>query len=145
MSFNLERFVDAQASVYAEVEAELKAGRKRTHWMWYIFPQIRGLGSSSMARQYAISGLAEAVAYLEHPLLGPRLCQCTELVNEIVAREPGTEIEQVLGYPDDLKFRSSMTLFARAAEELSDHPLLFAEALTLYFDGVPDAATLELL
>ena len=141
MSFDLTRFVEAQGDVYAQVVAELAAGRKRTHWMWFVFPQIEGLGSSEMARRYALASLAEARAYLAHPVLGQRLRECTELVNAIKNRE----ITQILGYPDDLKFRSSMTLFAQAADRYNEAHDCFAEALTLFFDGSPDAATLERL
>jgi uncharacterized protein (DUF1810 family) len=109
--FNLQRFVHAQSGVIDQVSSELRAGRKRTHWMWYIFPQIAGLGSSLMAQQFAISSLAESAAYLDHPVLGPRLRACTELVCAL----EGRSIEEIFGYPDHLKFHSSMTLFPRAA------------------------------
>jgi len=135
--YKLERFVDAQRSVFGQVERELRAGRKVSHWMWFIFPQISGLGRSEMARQFAISSLEEARAYLAHPLLGPRLRECTRLVNAL----EGCSVEAIFGYPDDLKFRSSMTLFAEAAVENE----VFAQALEKYFDGEPDPATLELL
>lgn len=138
---DLERFVEAQNSVYEQVLAELGAGRKRSHWIWFIFPQIHGLGSSATAVQYAIVSLEEAIAYLEHPVLGPRLEECTGLVNAV----QGKEISQILGYPDDLKFRSSMTLFAQAAAHAGSAESVFAEALSLFFDGSPDAATLERL
>ena len=142
MDFDLQRFVVAQAPVYEQVVAELTAGRKRTHWMWFIFPQIEGLGSSMMAQRFAIASLDEARAYLAHALLGPRLFACTALVNAAA----GKEIVQILGYPDDLKFRSSMTLFAQAERESGNvEPTVFDEALSLFFDGVPDHATLELL
>jgi uncharacterized protein (DUF1810 family) len=131
--FNLQRFVDAQAGVIGHVTAELRAGRKRSHWMWFVFPQLRDLGSSPMAVRYGIASLAEARAFLAHPVLGPRLRQCTELVLAV----PSTPIGEILGAPDDVKFRSSMTLFARAA---TDEPL-FADALAKYFGSVPDAAT----
>jgi uncharacterized protein (DUF1810 family) len=135
--FNLQRFVDAQNPVYAEVLSELRNGRKRSHWMWFIFPQISGLGSSPLARKFAISSMPEAAAYLDHPVLGPRLSECTRLVNLV----EGRPIEQIFGYPDDLKFRSSMTLFARAA---SDNRI-FTDALQKYFDGKFDDATLARL
>lgn len=135
--FDLERFVKAQDSVYAQVLAELRAGRKRSHWMWFIFPQIRGLGASPMAEKFAISGREEAVAYLAHPLLGGRLHQCTKLV--IAA--PQRSIETILGHPDDLKFRSSMTLFAKTAADNAD----FVAALDKYYGGVLDPLTLERL
>jgi uncharacterized protein (DUF1810 family) len=111
--YSLKRFVDAQAPVYEQVVAELRAGRKRSHWMWFIFPQFAGLGHSEMARRYAISSLDEAKAYLGHPVLGPRLRQCAALVNQV----DGRSIEEIFGYPDNLKFQSSMTLFSRAADE----------------------------
>ena len=141
MIYHLERFVEAQAPVYEQVRAELAAGRKRTHWMWFIFPQIQGLGSSPMAERYAIHSLEEARAYLAHPVLGARLRQCAALVNAVQDRE----ITQILGYPDDLKFRSSMTLFQQAANPANEDDDVFAEALSLFFDGVPDAATLDRL
>jgi uncharacterized protein (DUF1810 family) len=134
---NLQRFVDAQASVFSQVLAELRAGRKRSHWMWFIFPQIAGLGSSDMAQHFAISGRAEAEAYLAHPTLGPRLRQCTALVNQ----GPNRTISDIFGYPDDLKFRSSITLFATVAPA---EPA-FAAALLKYFAGKPDPATLARL
>ena len=132
--YNLQRFVDAQNPVYDRVCSELREGRKRSHWMWFVFPQIEGLGSSPLARQFAISSLAEAGAYLAHPILGPRLAECTRLVNRI----EGRSVEQIFGYPDDLKFRSSMTLFARAAPD----DQVFVAALQKYFRGEPDPATL---
>jgi uncharacterized protein (DUF1810 family) len=135
--YDLQRFVDAQNPVYDEVCAELRDGRKRSHWMWFIFPQIRGLGSSPLARKFALSSLAEAAAYLGHPSLGQRLAQCTRLVNLIEERR----IEQIFGYPDDLKFRSSMTLFAHAT---SDNQA-FIDALQKYFEGEFDPATLARL
>lgn len=134
---NLQRFVDAQASVFAQVLAELRAGRKRSHWMWFIFPQIAGLGSSDMAQHFAIFGRAEAEAYLAHPTLGPRLRDCTALVNQI----PNRTVSDIFAYPDDLKFRSSITLFGSVApgEEV------FRAALLKYFAGQPDPATLARL
>jgi len=134
---NLQRFVEAQAPVIDRVRAELSEGRKRSHWMWFIFPQIAGLGSSPMARRYAISSLAEARAYLAHPVLGTRLEDCARLVLAV----EGSTASDILGWPDDMKFRSSMTLFAEAAP---DNPV-FAEALDKYFDGEPDAQTLNRL
>ncbi len=133
--YDLRRFVDAQAPVYERVVEELTRGRKESHWMWFIFPQIAGLGYSFMAQKYAIGSLEEARAYLAHPVLGARLRECTALVIRI----EGKAIGDILGYPDDLKFRSSMTLFARAAAP--DEPE-FAEALAKYFAGEADAATL---
>jgi len=130
-------FVRAQDAVYADVVRELTAGRKQTHWMWFIFPQLAGLGSSQMARKYAIASLAEARSYLEHEVLGSRLRECTRLV----LAAPHGDISAILGYPDDLKFRSSMTLFAAAAPE---EPL-FQQALDKFFNGEPDRLTLKLL
>ena len=135
--FNLQRFVDAQSGVIDQVCSELRAGRKRSHWMWYIFPQITGLGSSTTAQKFAISSLAEAAAYLDHPVLGPRLRTCTELVNAI----EGRSIEEIFGYPDHLKFHSSITLFARAAP----HEPIFEAALQKYFGGRLDQLTLKRL
>jgi len=135
--YGLQRFVDAQAPVYAQVLAELRAGRKRTHWMWFIFPQISGLGASAMAIRYAISGRDEASAYLRHPLLGLRLHECTRLVTGA----PGTSIERILPSPDDLKFRSSMTLFAKATADNKD----FVAAIEKYYGGVFDPLTVAKL
>ncbi len=132
--FRLERFVEAQNPIYRQVCAELRQGQKRSHWMWFIFPQIRGLGSSPMALEYAISGREEAAAYLAHSTLGPRLAECTGLVNQVEGRSLG----QIFGYPDDLKFRSSMTLFAEVAPDRR----IFREALDKYCGGQSDAATL---
>jgi uncharacterized protein (DUF1810 family) len=138
---HLQRFVGAQARVFPQVLAELREGRKRSHWMWFIFPQIAGLGSSSTAQHYAISGRAEALAYLAHPILGPRLRQCTDLVNQISGRIPNRTIDEIFGYPDDLKFRSSMTLFAAVAPSEA----VFRTALERYFAAEPDPATVQLL
>ncbi len=135
--FHLQRFLDAQEGVYASVVEELRAGRKRGHWIWFVFPQIRGLGFSAMSARYAISSLEEAAAYLAHPVLGPRLRECTGLVNAVERRTIG----EIFGYPDDLKFRSSMTLFARAAEDNR----VFLDALAKYFGGEQDVATLDRL
>jgi uncharacterized protein (DUF1810 family) len=135
--FELERFVAAQEPVIDRVCGELRAGRKRSHWMWFVFPQIRGLGSSPMAQHYAISSLAEAKAYLDHPVLGPRLRECTGLVIAI----EGRSIDAIFGHPDDLKFRSSMTLFARAAPD----DTIFAEAIAKYFPAGLDPQTLDRL
>ncbi|WP_175941615.1 DUF1810 domain-containing protein [Caballeronia sp. BCC1704] len=132
--FNLQRFVSAQESIIDEARAELSAGRKRTHWMWFVFPQIAGLGHSPMAQRYAIQSLAEAQAYLAHPVLGARLVELTRIVNGV----EGRSVEDIFGYPDHMKFHSSMTLFARAAP---DEPL-FDETLRRHFDGQPDEATL---
>ena len=135
--FRLARFVDAQRPVYADVLAELRAGGKRTHWMWFIFPQLAGLGRSEMARRFAISSLDEARAYLGHPILGPRLRECVTLVAAI----DGRSILDVFGEPDDRKLRSSMTLFARAAPE---EPV-FSECLRRHFGGERDPETLARL
>ncbi len=135
--YDLDRFVAAQAPVYARVCDELRAGRKASHWMWFIFPQIAGLGSSPTARFFAIGSLAEAAAYLRHPILGPRLVECTKLVNRI----DGRSALQIFGSPDDLKFHSSMTLFKEAASDNA----VFRQALDRYFAGEPDRRTLERL
>ncbi|HUJ22051.1 MAG TPA: DUF1810 domain-containing protein [Bryobacteraceae bacterium] len=135
--YNLRRFVDAQDPVYERVRQELRGGRKSSHWMWFIFPQLRGLGQSQMAHTFGISSREEAQAYLEHPVLGSRIRECTRLVNLV----EGRSIEQIFGYPDDLKFRSSMTLFASVQAE----DPVFQDALKKYFGGEPDARTLELL
>ena len=136
-SFHLQRFLDAQARTYATALGELRLGRKRTHWMWFIFPQVAGLGLSSTAQFYAIGSLDEARAYLAHPVLGPRLRDCTATVNAL----EGRSANEIFGFPDDLKFRSSMTLFRAAAP---DEPA-FGAALARYFEGEPDPRTLEIL
>ena len=136
-AIDLERFVAAQDPVYAQVLAELRAGRKRTHWMWFVFPQVSGLGSSQMAQRYAIGSLDEARAYLAHPVLGSRLVDCVRLVLEV----EGRDAHAIFGAPDDLKFRSSLTLFARAAPDEA----LFRAALGKYYGGAEDAATLTKL
>jgi uncharacterized protein (DUF1810 family) len=135
--YGLGRFVEAQEPVLASVLSELRSGRKRSHWVWFIFPQIRGLGRSSTAEYYAIGSLAEAKAYMKHSVLGPRLVECCRLVNLI----EGRTADEIFGYPDDLKFRSSLTLFARAAPE----ERVFAEALAKYFGDEPDPLTLARL
>jgi uncharacterized protein (DUF1810 family) len=135
--FNLDRFVQAQEPVLAQVRRELGEARKRTHWMWFVFPQLSGLGHSAIARHYAIASLDEAQAYLDHPLLGPRLVECSALVNKVEGRSAA----EIFGSPDDLKFRSSMTLFATARPEMP----AFREALDKYFGGVPDRLTMEKL
>jgi uncharacterized protein (DUF1810 family) len=135
--FDLQRFVDAQSSCFESVCRELRNGRKRSHWMWFIFPQIRGLGSSPMAERYAISGRPEAEAFLNHSILGPRLRYCTELVMQV----EGCTIKEIFGSPDDLKFRSSMTLFANAPAENQ----IFQDALRKYFAGLPDPLTIKRL
>jgi uncharacterized protein (DUF1810 family) len=133
----LQRFVDAQLPVYEQAWEELRRGRKVSHWMWFIFPQLAGLGTSEMAQKYAIASRAEAQAYLEHSTLGPRLRDCTRLVNQIDARP----LLQIFGTPDDLKFCSSMTLFAQVALDKQ----VFVAALEKYCGGQLDARTLQLL
>jgi uncharacterized protein (DUF1810 family) len=135
--YNLERFLKAQEPVIAQVTRELRAGRKQTHWMWFIFPQLAGLGHSLMAQRYAITSLAEAQAYLDHPLLGRRLIELTECVNHITGRT----IHEIFGSPDDMKFHSSMTLFAAARATVP----AFRKALEKYFDGHPDHLTTDQL
>ncbi|MCR5874492.1 DUF1810 domain-containing protein [Phenylobacterium sp. J426] len=134
--FDLQRFVDAQTDVHDRALAELRGGAKRTHWMWFVFPQIAGLGLSPMAQAYAISGLAEAKAYLAHPVLGPRLIACTAAVNGV----EGRTAREIFGHPDDAKFRSCMTLFAHASEEP-----VFRQALDTYFGGAEDPLTVARL
>jgi len=135
--YDLQRFVDAQAAVYSRVLAELRAGRKQSHWMWFVFPQVKGLGHSTMAQRYAIASRAEAPAYLRHGVLGPRLRECTALVNAV----QGRSITDILGRPDDLKFRSSMTLFAHATDDNRE----FVDAIRIHFDGTFDPATMAWL
>ncbi|WP_437620611.1 DUF1810 domain-containing protein [Sorangium sp. So ce1151] len=135
--YDLQRFLDAQAPVYDRVLAELRRGEKTSHWMWFIFPQLQGLGYSAMARRYGIASKAEAEAYLRHPTLGPRLIECTRLVNHV----EGRSLYDIFGSPDDLKFCSSMTLFARAAPDEG----AFLTALEKYCDAEPDPRTLALL
>ncbi|POG55099.1 DUF1810 domain-containing protein [Haloferax marisrubri] len=134
---DLQRFVEAQESVITQVKRELRAGRKQSHWMWFVFPQVEGLGSSQMSQRYAIASLDEAEAYLGHPVLSPRLLECTTLVNDIDCRSAN----DVFGSPDDRKFRSSMTLF----ETVADDPEPFKTALMQYYDGQRDPKTIELL
>ena len=136
-AFNLHRFVDAQSSCYDQVCRELRAGHKRSHWIWFIFPQMRGLGHSDMAHYFGISSPREAKAYLAHPVLGERLCECTGLVIEV----EGRTVDQIFGYPDNLKFHSSMSLFASVAP---DEPV-FQKALLKYFGGELDPNTVALL
>jgi len=136
-SYNLERFLAAQAPVISRVLSELQDGTKMGHWMWFIFPQIRGLGRSPVSMEYAISGRGEAQAYLQHAILGPRLKTCTQLVLLV----DGRSAYEIFGSPDDMKFRSCMTLFAH----ISDDDDSFAKALQKYFGGVPDRLTLERL
>jgi uncharacterized protein (DUF1810 family) len=135
--YNLQRFVDAQSPVFQHVIAELREGRKTGHWMWFIFPQVRGLGHSSTAQMFGISSLEEARAYLEHSILGSRLRECTRLVNLL----EGRSAHQIFGYPDELKFRSSITLFAKAASDNA----IFVEALEKYYNGELDDVTLAKL
>ncbi|MFG1426491.1 DUF1810 domain-containing protein [Roseixanthobacter glucoisosaccharinicivorans] len=141
--FSLDRFVEAQAGVIEQALAELRAGRKRSHWMWFVFPQMRGLGHSPTAEFYGIASLAEAQAYLAHPVLGARLIACTQAV----AAHQGRSISAIFGTPDDLKFRSCMTLFAKAAGagEAEAGDSVFSAALERHFGGQPDAGTLALL
>ena len=136
-AFDLERFVTAQAPVFDKALAELKAGRKRSHWMWFIFPQLRRLGHSPTAQFYGIGAIGEAQAYYAHKLLGPRLIQCTQTVVDSQA----LSLHAIFGSPDDLKFRSSMTLFEAAAPEQP----VFGQALHRWCDGERDSRTLELL
>lgn len=135
--YHLQRFVDAQQPVYDTVCAELRSGRKRSHWIWFIFPQIEGLGHSETARRFSISSLDEAKSYLAHPVLGPRLRECSRLVADI----DGRGVDEIFGYPDDMKFRSSMTLFAQATKDND----VFVACLKKYFGSEPDEATLARL
>jgi uncharacterized protein (DUF1810 family) len=134
--FDLDRFVAAQASLYSTVTDELRRGRKRTHWIWFIFPQVVGLGHSSMAQHYSIRSRAEAAAYLAHGLLGGRLLECTELV----LGNAGKSAHDIFGSPDDLKFRSSMTLFAAVSARA-----IFQRAIDRFYNGIPDEATLAIM
>ncbi len=136
-AYNLHRFLDAQERAYDTVLNELRAGRKASHWIWFIFPQIAGLGHSAMAQQFAIGSLDEAKAYLQHPVLGPRLRACTQLVLDV----NGRSAEEIFSYSDHLKFRSCMTLFLTAATDNT----IFNNALLKYFDGKPDQSTLDIL
>jgi len=135
--YDLQRFLDAQQPVFDAVRAELRDGRKRSHWMWFIFPQIAGPGHSELARRYALSSLEEARAYLAHSVLGSRLRECSLLVADV----QGSSAEEIFGYPDDMKFRSSMTLFAQAASDNA----VFNDCLRKYFGGEPDPLTLARL
>lgn len=145
--YNLERFVEAQERVADDVTRELEAGRKRTHWMWFVFPQVEGLGSSATAQRYAIGSLDEAIAYLNHPVLGPRLEKWTQLVVET----EGRSADEIFGYPDYLKFRSSMTLFDLAEKESAEEETddgsdgVFRRALEKYYAGRADDKTLRIL
>ena len=133
--FNLTRFIEAQDGVYSDVLHELKRGRKTGHWIWYIFPQVSGLGHSEESERYSISCINEARAYVDHPILGARLLECIELVMNV----EGKSERQILGYPDDLKFRSCITLFSIVDEANS----IYRCALDKYFDGEPDPKTLK--
>jgi len=135
--FNLQRFVDAQASVYQEVRRELRAGRKESHWMWFIFPQIAGLGTSPTSVRFAIASLDEARAYLAHPVLGPRLRECAKLAVDV----EGRTAREIFGPVDEMKFRSSVTLFAQAAPDED----VFQRCIDKYFAGSHDPATLARL
>ena len=135
--YALDRFVEAQDFVYDQVCSDLRQGLKMTHWMWFIFPQLEGLSSSSTSRKFAISSLEEAVAYIEHPILGSRLRQCTELLNAT----PGRTIKRILGLTDSLKFQSCMTLFAKATNDCK----IFEDALQQFYEGEQDQLTLEYL
>ena len=134
--FNLQRFVDAQFPVYKSVLSELRQGKKRSHWMWFTFPQMEGLGSSPMAKMFAIKDAEEAKAYLNHPVLGPRLIECTKCVTSHF----DLKVEEIFGFPDYLKFWSCMTLFNSVSEERS-----FKRALTIFYKGELDPKTAELL
>jgi uncharacterized protein (DUF1810 family) len=135
--FDLDRFVRAQDPIMAQVRRELGEGRKRSHWMWFVFPQLRELGRSATAQHYGIGSLDEARAYLAHPVLGPRLVECTTLANKV----EGRSVHEIFGSPDDLKFRSSVTLFASAQPGRS----VFRDALDKHFGGEPAPLTAELL
>ncbi|HWZ63063.1 MAG TPA: DUF1810 domain-containing protein [Steroidobacteraceae bacterium] len=140
--YSLSRFLEPQSGCYARVLDELDAGAKTSHWMWFIFPQLQGLGASPMARRYAISDLTEARAYLSHPILGPRLRECTRRVLAV----EGRTAHQIFGSPDDLKLRSCLTLFTRAAgPSPAATDRVFSEALAKYYGGEPDPLTLRLL
>ena len=135
--YDLQRFIDAQDPVWSSVRGELKAGRRQTHWMWFVFPQLAGLGLSPTAQHFAITDLGEAKLYLSHEVLGPRLLQASSLVAKIEGRKVG----EIFGYPDDLKLHSSMTLFAEADPQSA----VFGSVLKKYFGGRPDERTLDLL
>lgn len=135
--YDLQRFLDAQEPVFETALSELRNGRKRSHWMWFVFPQLKGLGHSEMAQRYGISGRKEALAYLQHPSLGARLERCSSALLQWRQRSA----TDIMGSPDDLKLRSSMTLFASVAP----HNLLFQEVIKAFFDGKPDSATVSRL
>lgn len=138
--YNLQRFVDAQSEVYGEVTSQLRDGRKRTHWMWFVFPQLKGLGRTATAEHFGIASVAEAQAYLAHPVLGPRLRECARLLRDYPGRRP---ITLLLGATDALKLRSSMTLFGNVGGE--DDRRLFDAVLDRYYGGAPDERTLAIL
>jgi uncharacterized protein (DUF1810 family) len=140
-AFDLDRFVAAQDGTYPTALAELRAGSKRSHWIWFVFPQLRELGRSATAKHYGVSSLEEARAYLAHPVLGARLRECADTL----AAHAGRPASEILGYPDDLKVRSSMTLFARAADSLDVDAGPFRTVLESFYDGEEDPATLDLL
>lgn len=135
--YDLQRFVDAQKDIYAQACSELRGGEKKGHWMWYIFPQLEGLGGSWMASKYGISSRKEAEEYLRHPVLGSRLRECTELVNAV----QGRSVDEIFGYPDKLKFRSCMTLFS----QVTDDNAIYWDALNKYYGGRSDQLTLDRL
>jgi len=135
--FLLQRFIQAQSHLYPDVVSELKQGRKINHWMWFVFPQVKGLGRTATADKYAIKSIEEAKAYIAHPILGNRLRECTELVLEI----DGCSANQIFGYPDDLKFKSSITLF----QQISEDNKIFKDAIFKYFDGQEDVLTIDIL
>jgi uncharacterized protein (DUF1810 family) len=135
--YYLQRFVDAQQPVYERACRELRQGRKQSHWMWFVFPQVKGLGRSETAQKYAISSREEAAAYLAHPILGPRLRECSRIVADL----EGVSREDIFGYPDEMKFRSSMTLFA----QITIDNQIFKRCLEKYFDGEADPETLAAL
>ncbi|HEY3739875.1 MAG TPA: DUF1810 domain-containing protein [Bryobacteraceae bacterium] len=134
---SLERFVEAQDDVYEDVLKELRSARKQSHWMWFVFPQIKGLGFSGMSQRYAIASIEEAQAYLVHPILGPRLRECVAILNQ----SEGRTISQIMGSPDDIKLRSCLTLFARATEDNQ----VFLDALDKFYGGEKDPETLKRL
>lgn len=139
--FDLQRFTEAQDGIYPTVLEELRTGRKRSHWIWFIFPQLRGLGRSPTAHYYGISSRAEALAYLRHPTLGPRLRECARVLMQTENRTA----EEIFGWPDWLKVRSSMTLFAEVASNSGENDDEFVAVLDALYDGIPDPATLGLL
>ena len=134
--FHLERFVAAQAPVMDQVRGELRRGNKTSHWMWFVFPQLAALGTSAMAKRYGLASVAQARAYLNHPVLGPRLIECCSLLLQV----PNDDIGDILGYPDDLKFRSCLSLFMAAAPQEA----VFQQCLDKFYGGVPDPRTMLL-